>query len=128
MSDLRPRGIPIVLDGVERHLLFTLNIIDELQDKYGKTIHDIIDELTRADVAQHTLRDIVTVLLNDEARREERKGRNEKYPMVTERDVGDMIGMDNYYQITAAILLAYGISLPEPEDEDPNPESGPMSS
>ena len=47
MSDLKPRGIPIILDGVERHFLFTLNIIDELQDKYGKNLYEIIEDLTK---------------------------------------------------------------------------------
>ena len=56
MSDLRPRGIPVVLDGVERHFLFTLNIIDEIQDRYGKTLHEVIADLAKADGTEHTHR------------------------------------------------------------------------
>lgn len=121
MSDLRPRGVPIVLGGVERHFLFTLNIIDEIQDKYGKNMHEVIEDLTHEEVFEHTLRDLTVILINDEA---EKRG-NETLPLVTEQEVGEMIGLDNYYLVMATILKAYGISLPEPdEDNDPNRESG----
>lgn len=126
MSDLRPRGTPINLGGKERYLLFTLNVIDEIQDRYNKNLHEIINDLTREDVASHTLRDLVTILLNDEAAKRAEPGALEQ---VTEKDVGEMIGLDNYYQVTAAILAAYGISLPQPEeDDDPNRTSGQQSS
>ena len=45
MSNLKPRGIPIVLEGEERHFLFTLNTIDEIQDKYDKSMGEIFEEL-----------------------------------------------------------------------------------
>ncbi len=36
-----------------------------------------------------------------------------------------MIGLDNYYEVMKALLKAYGISMPEvDEDEDPNQKSG----
>lgn len=77
MSDLKPRGIPIILDGVERHFLFTLNIIDELQDKYGKNLYEIIEDLTKNEESGHLLREVVTILLNDEVDRTERLGMQE---------------------------------------------------
>ena len=126
MSDLRPRGIPIVFDGVERHFLFTLNLIDEIQEKYGKNLLKVLDQMVKEDQSEHTLRDITMMLLNDEAERAERRG--QEIPRVTEADVGEMIGMDNYWDVVKAILEAYGISLPEPEEEDPNQESGQQSS
>ena len=126
MSDLRPSGIPVVLDGVERHFLFTMNIIDEIQDRYGKTLHEVIADLAKADGTEHTLRDLVVILLNDEAQRMAKNpGEASMYPVVTEMEVGEMIGLDNYYTVMAAVLRAYGISLPEPEEEDdPNRKSG----
>lgn len=52
-----------------------------------------------------------------------------EYSTVTEADVGDMIGLDNYYEVMKALLKAYGISMPEvDEDEDPNQKSGQMKS
>lgn len=126
MSDLRPRGIPIIFDGVERHFLFTLNLVDEIQEKYGKNLLQVLDQMVKEDQSEHTLRDITVMLLNDEAERAERRG--QEIPKVTEADVGEMIGLDNYWDVVKAILEAYGISLPEPEEEDPNRVSGQQSS
>lgn len=128
MSDLKPRGIPIVLDGVERHLLFTLNTIDELQDRYGKSLDEIISDLTKEEISSHMLRDVVTDLLNDEADREKRLSLDIQHAQVTTQDVGEMIGLDNYWEVMSAVLRAYGISLPEPEDGSPNTVSGQTNS
>ena len=113
-----------MLDGVERHFLFTLNIIDELQDAYGKNLYEIIEDVTKDEKTGHLLRDITTILLNDEADRAERRGLQDQPARVTQQDVGEMIGLDNYWDVMAALLSAYGVSLPEIEDEDPNQESG----
>lgn len=126
MSDLRPRGVSVVLEGEERHFLFTLNTIDELQDKFGKSMTEILEELTEEETADNVLRDLVTVLLNKEAERERRLGGRE-IPEVTREEVGDLIGMDNIGELVVAILKAYGISMPEAEDDDPNQKSGQQS-
>ena len=113
------------LDGEERHFLFTLNMIDHFEEKYSKTMNEIIEDLVEAEQNNHMLRDIVTDLLNDESERSARKCREMQYPEVTVQDTGDMIGLDNYYEVLDAVLRAYGISLPEAEeDDDPNRESG----
>lgn len=45
------------------------------------------------------------------------------------QEVGDLIGMDNIVEVTAAVLSAYGYSLPKADEEDnPNRESGQQSS
>ena len=125
MSKLRPRGISVELDGEERYFLFTLNMIDHFEEKYGKTMNAIIEDLVESEQNNHMLRDIVTDLLNDEAERSVRKCQELQYPEVTVQDTGNMIGLDNYYEVLNAVLRAYGISLPEAEeDDDPNRESG----
>lgn len=126
MSDLRPRGVPIVLDGEERHLLFTLNVICELQDRRDKALNEIMEELADEKKSPYAMREIVTLLLNDEAERTEKKS-GVQHEKVTEREVGTMVAMDNYSEVMRAIFRAYGQSFPEPEDNDPNPESGTMS-
>ena len=125
MSKLRPRGISVELDGEERYFLFTLNMIDHFEEKYGKTMNAIIEDLVESEQNNHMLRDIVTDLLNDEAERSVRKCQELQYPEVTVQDTGNMIGLDNYYEVLNAVLRAYGISLPEAEEyDDPNRESG----
>lgn len=123
MSNLKPRGIPIVLEGEERHFLFTLNTIDEIQDKYDKSMGEIFEELQEEETAMDTLKEIVTVLLNKEAEREKRlKGRD--IPEITEEEVGELIGMDNVGEVVMAVFRAYGYSMPEADENDPNQESG----
>lgn len=126
MGSMNPRGIAVEFEGEVRHLLFTLNVIDEIQTEYDKTIHEVIQDLTEGDVCDGQLRRLVTILLNDEARRSAKK--DEKIEKVTESDVGDMIGLDNYNEVLVSLLKAYGISLPEPEeDDDPNLKSAAKS-
>lgn len=126
MSDLKPRGVPIVLEGVgERNLLFDFNAIDELQEKYSKNLLEILNDMTQSGTKDVSLfRSVVTILLNAEQERLLLL-HGEEIPVVTERAVGGMLGLDNYTEVLRAVLKAYGISMPEPEeDENPNAKSG----
>lgn len=129
MSDLRPIGIPIIIDGVERHLLFTLNVIDKIQDKYEKPLSDVLEDVTNSELSDHLLRDVLIILLNDETEREIYKKPECGLKPVTEQEIGWFLCRDNQYEVMIRILKAYGVSIPEPdEDEDPNVESGQQSS
>ena len=129
MSDLRPRGIPVVLDGVEHRFLFTLNTIDSIQDATDKNMKDIMMELADEESSNKTLIYLVKTLINHEAEREKRKNPDCALETVTDQEVGDLIGMDNSVEVTAAVLSAYGYSLPKADEEDdPNRESGQQSS
>lgn len=123
MSDLRPRGTPVVIDGEERHLLFTLNAIDEIQDHFDAPMSDVWDKLTDKRESEKTIRYLICTLLNDEAAREQRNGKELK--SYTEEEVGWAITVENVNEIMMALLDAYGLSLPEPdEDDSPKAESG----
>nr|DAV83583.1 MAG TPA: tail tube protein [Caudoviricetes sp.] len=125
MSDLRPKGVTITIDGTERNLLFTLNVIDEIQDHYDMAMTEVWDKLTDKREAEKTIRYLLCTLLNDEAEREKRNGRELKN--YTEKEVGWIISVDDVDEILSALLKAYGVSLPEPdEDEHPNQKSGQM--
>ncbi len=128
MSDLKPRGVPVVLDGVERRFLFTLNVIDDIQSETGKNMKEIMQELADEEKMKDTLKYLVTTLVNDEVERMKRKDPDSGLSAITQREAGELIGMDNIVEITAAVMLAYGYSLPEPEKDDPNQESGQQSS
>ncbi len=139
MSELKPRGVPITLDGVERHFLFTLNAIDEIQDHYkkfdengenvGLNLLQVLQAMTSADNMNDTgkyLRFVVMVLLNDEA------DRTNEFEEVTEKEVGEMISLENYALVMNSVLAAYGVSMPDADEdsegEDPNGETGEMES
>lgn len=129
MSDLRPRGIPVVLNGIEHRFLFTLNTIDSIQDETDKNMKDIMMELADEESSNKTLIYLVKTLINHEAEREKRKNPDCALETVTDQEVGDLIGMDNIVEVTAAVLSAYGYSLPKADEEDnPNRESGQQSS
>ena len=84
---------------------------------------EIFEELQEEETAMDTLKEIVTVLLNKEAEREKRlKGRD--IPEITEEEVGELIGMDNVGEVVTAVFRAYGYSMPEADENDPNQESG----
>lgn len=116
MGSMNPRGIAVEFEGEVRHLLFTLNVIDEIQEIYDKTIHEVVVAVADDDVNSGGLRKLVTILLNDEARRSEKT--DKPIEKLTEYEVGDLIGLDNYQDVLIALLKAYGASLPEAEDED----------
>ncbi len=60
-------------------------------------------------------------LLNDEAERSGKEGQKQ----YTEKEVGWLITQDNATEVTLAVLKAYGLSLPEPDEyASPNGKSG----
>lgn len=125
MSDLRPRGVEIELGGQKYRLLLTLNAIDQIQERCNLPLYDAIKYAAQAadgkmdhDTIQN-FRAIVTVLLNDE---EDGK--------LTEKEVGKLLDLENFRNVAWHVLKAYGLSMPEPDEdveedeEDPNVETG----
>ena len=64
MSAIKDGRLPIVLDK-ERHLLFSLNVIDEMQDKFGS--FDRLDEVLKGKDSIKNLRWLLTLLINEGA-------------------------------------------------------------
>lgn len=128
MSDLNPIGVSIELGGVERHFLFTLNVVDAVESHYGCTVFDALEKLTSRDTQSEAIRFFVATLLNDDADYQRWKNPEFDLQHVTEKQVGWLVTVDNINKVMAAILKAYGISMPEPdEDDDPNQTSGQQS-
>ena len=126
MSDLRPQGIPVELGGVERNFLFTLNVIDQLESQYDMTMLDIFEKAMQKEGFSGTIQDIVLALLNDEEERTRYENPDTTLKKTTKQEVGWMVNMENLGKVRIAILRAYGISVPEPED--PNQEGGQQNS
>lgn len=129
MSDLRPNGVEIELGGQNRRFLFTINVIDEIQEKCNlplidamKHIVDFIDKNAEDHEAITVFKNVVVALLNGD-------GNEEK---LEADEVGRLIHLGNYKMVAWKVLEAYGVSIPDPddrdeednEDEDPNPETG----
>ena len=116
MSDMRPSGIAVTVGGVERHVLFTLAVVDEIQSKYNLPVSEVITKMSDEMEVYPVLVSIIASLINDEIIRKE-TGEDP----VTEEWLKRNITVPECDGIITAILQSYGISVPEKdEDEDPN--------
>jgi hypothetical protein len=118
MSAIKDGRFPITLDK-ERHLLFSLNAIDEMQDRFGG--FDKLDEVLSGKDSIKNLRWLLTVLLNE--------GAEEGEPELNEKEVGRMIHTGNFLEVKSSIFKAFSMGnngSPEPpvKDEEDDGESG----
>ena len=129
MSAIKDGRLPIMLDK-KRHLLFSLNVLDEMQDKFGG--YDKLTEALRGKDVFKNVKWLLTRLINEGAE----DGEDE----VTEAWVGKRIHAGNLNEIINTILSAFNMGTvgtpdaPEaeedPEEDDPeedetkNAESG----
>lgn len=120
MSAIKDGRFPIVLDR-ERHLLFSLNAIDEMQDKFGG--FDRLDKVLSGKDSIKNLRWLLTLLLNEGAGEEEEE--------LTEKQVGKLIHTGNFIEVKSAIFKAFSLGnngTEEPtardDEEDDEEDSG----
>jgi hypothetical protein len=117
MSDLQPRGISINIGGVERHLLFTFSAIDLIQDHFDKPLSKVIDMLGEERTCYKVAGFIVCTLINDEIKRNGGKGRGLELETVMQS-----LDLSMTKRILNTILKAYGVSLPEGDEDDDDEE------
>lgn len=99
----------------ERHLLFSLNAIDEMQDKFGG--FDSLDTVLFGKDSIKNLRWLLTVLLNEGAADDEEP--------LTEKQVGKLIHTGNFADVKAAIFKSFSMGnngTPEPPERDEEEE------
>ena len=119
MSAIKDGRFPIVLDK-ERHLLFSLNAIDEMQDKFGG--FDRLDTVLSGKDSIKNLRWLLTVLLNEGAEDDEEP--------LTEKQVGKLIHTGNFAEVKTAIFKSFTLGNtgttepPEREEEDDEEDDG----
>lgn len=101
----------------ERHLLFSLNAIDEMQDKFGG--FDRLDKVLSGRDSIKNLRWLLTVLLNE--------GAEEGEPELSEKQVGKLIHTGNFAEVKDAIFKAFsmgnnGAEEPPARDDEEDDE------
>lgn len=106
MSAIKDGRLPITLDR-ERHLLFSLNVIDEMQDRFGG--FDNLGEVLSGKDSIKNLRWLLTLLINE--------GAGESEEPLTEYAVGRMIHTGNFNEVKTAIFRAF--ALGNSGDTDP---------
>lgn len=102
MSALKSGAYPVILNGEEYGLLFSLNALDEIQDKFGG--YNKLNEVFNSD-NQHWIKDtkwLLTLLIN-----EARLAEDETAEMLTEDKVGRMVHAGNLMDIQNAIYAAF---------------------
>lgn len=117
MSDLRPKGLPIsLLDGVERDILFTLAVVDEVQDHYDMAVGKVMAKLTDPREVYDVIANLTLALINDSIRRAGEKD----YLKIDE--IKELIDVPLATRLIRPLMQSYGYSLPDTdeEDEDPN--------
>ena len=114
MSAIKDGRLPIVLDK-ERHLLFSLNVLDEMQDRFGG--FDTLAEVLSGKESIKNLRWLLTLLLNE--------GAGDGEEPLTEKQVGHMIHTGNFDEVRTAIFRAFAMGnsgTTEPPEEEPADE------
>lgn len=115
MSAIKDGRYPITLNGKDYYLLFSLNALDALQDKYGG--YDKLSDIFREDNKDifKDLRWLLTMLINE--------GLEDDEEPLTEQKVGKLIHLGNLGMIKTAIYksFAYGVNggeQPETQEEE----------
>jgi len=123
MSDLKPRHATINLGGKDYGLLFNINAMDAIQDRFDILISEIDSLLADERKAFKVLKGITAILINeaiDDAESNE--------PHVTEAFVGRKITGSDVFRLRLGITSAFTNGMPESDadedDEDPNAKSG----
>lgn len=113
MSAIKNGGYVVEIGGKERQLLFSLNALDEIQDKFGG--YDKLAEVFNKDNKDwiKNTKWLFALLINE--------GAEEGEPEVTERQVGRWIHMGNIYEVQNAILKAFAVGTSG--DSEPGEES-----
>ena len=101
MSAIKDGRYPVNIGGKERHLLFSLNALDEIQDKFGG--YDKLAEVFNQDNKEwiKNTKWLLALLVNE--------GAEEGEPEVTEKQVGRWIHTGNIVEVKSAILKAFAV-------------------
>lgn len=119
MSAIKDGRYPILLDK-ERHLLFSLNALDEMQDKFGGI--DKLSEIIRGKDNLKNIRWLLTLLINE--------GADDGEDPLTEKQVGKLIHTGNLLNIQNDIFKSFSIGnngdtqvQKDTEEEEPEDEN-----
>jgi hypothetical protein len=123
MSDMKPTGLKIRLGQKEYGLRFTLNAIDDIQEKFEIDIADLGDLFKDGMKQIKNLRAVLAILINEDIDcLNDETGSLQLH--IDERYVGRHIDASNIQYFSSQIFGAFMKQAPKVEDDDPNPVSG----
>lgn len=126
MSDAKNKSGKIVLGGIEFDLIFTINVIDDLQDKFDISIEQLGDIMSGRDKFK-AIRYILTELINEGIDNSNYIS-GDKVPHVTERQVGRWLNVNNIGMASECIFAAFTAGVPDgSDDEDEDDTANPQT-
>lgn len=116
MSAIKDGRYPIMVGGKTRHLLFSLNALDEIQDKFGG--YDKLGEVFNQDNKDwiKNTKWLLALLINE--------GAEEGEDEVNEKQVGRWIHTGNIVEVQSAILKAFAVGTSGGETEEREEDQG----
>ncbi len=125
MSDLKPCGIKVDIGGIEHEFLFTIEVIEAIQENCNAPLMELIGNISRVADGGTDIQDL-KVFCTVIAALCQKEGT--KY---CAKDIDGVLKPVEFSLVAWKILEAYGISMPEPDeeeededDENPNQETG----
>lgn len=102
------------INGKTYNLLFSLNVLDEMQDRFGG--YDRLDEAFNNENKDmiKDLRWLLTLVINE--------GLDEGEEELTEKQVGKLIHLGNLFKIKAALFEAFAFSATGGENQENDKE------
>lgn len=113
MSDLKPKPIEIEIGGKKYGLLFNLNAIDAIQDRFDIPISQLADLLKDERKVFKVLKGLLAILIN-EAIDDSESGE----PHVTEDFIGRKILVANIPDLKNQAMLAMAAGIPVSDDNE----------
>lgn len=117
MNTMKNGAYPITLNGEEYGLLFSLNALDEMQERFGgyDKLHEVFNQSNK-DWVKDT-RWLFTLLIN-----EARLAEDENAETLSEQKVGRLINAGNLPEIQKAIFAAFTAGTTGNESQNSNTE------
>lgn len=114
MSAIKDGRYPVELNGKEYHLLFSLNALDAVQDRFGG--YDKLDEVFNKDnpTMIKDLKWLLATLINE--------GMADGETELTEQQVGRLIHVGNMADVQSAIYSAFAFGANGGETTDSSEE------
>ena len=113
MSDLKPKGIKIELDGKEYNLLFSLNVIEDFQDKFDTPISKIQEIMGDERKVYKATKFLLAALINEAL--DEKESGDEH---ISEKAIGRKVNFSNIRYLNESIMAAAVEGMPQITDED----------
>jgi hypothetical protein len=114
MSDLRPKPPEIELGGKKYGILFNLNAIDEIQDRFDIPISKLDVLLKDERKVFKVLKSLLAILIN-EAIDDSESGD----PHVDEKYIGRKITVADIPTLKDKVFSAFTAGIPESDESDP---------